>query len=180
MAEKEYAQVDELLATMDDPAPSKTGFDPISIDEIFGAQFDDNFCVNCLRRLNNWERLCFIVEENGIFVRTGDKVNPIVALHYIKERIFYINHHFKPAAHPGGHKLYHGMGSDFYWTTLVFHCYASVRRCVAESIALNLGWTLSFHCTQRLHHWRQCASTSFTHSTRSWKRSRWISSRQRK
>lgn len=51
--------------------------------------------------------LAFVVDKNGILVRTSDKGNQIVAWHSVKERILYINHHSKLAGQPDGRKIYH-------------------------------------------------------------------------
>lgn len=78
---------------MHDSGPPRTGFYPISIEDIIAARRNDRVCTELRRSLNKEERLSFVVDDNGSLVGTRDKGNQIATPHSLKERILYIDHY---------------------------------------------------------------------------------------
>lgn len=125
--EPKYAESDELIVTMDDPASLRNWFEPISIDEILAAQLNNKFCAEIRLSLHNGGRLFFVADDNGILVCRGNKGDEIGTLHPLKERLFYIKHYYKLAGNPGGRRLYHRIRRGFNWSAIVVDHYATVR-----------------------------------------------------
>ena len=127
-SERDYAPIDNILATLDNPSSDVT-FTPITMEELVSAQFHDRFCSDIHRRLNEGEGLSFALDDNGLLVRTVNPDHQIVIPHSLKKRVLMLNHRPKLAAHPGGRKLYYRIKRHFYWPALSVDCYATVRNC---------------------------------------------------
>lgn len=128
-AKPKYAEINELLATMDDPSSPNIMFDPISIDQIITAKRNDYFYAGLRRHFNKGESLSFVVDGNEILVGKGDRGKKIATPYSLRERILLINHYSKLEGHPVGRKIFHRIRRELYWPPLAVDFSATLRRC---------------------------------------------------
>lgn len=66
---------------MGDPKSPCTTFEQICVKVILQAQLQDPFCAEVPRKPNDWEVQGLEIDENGLDIRTADKVIQIFVLH---------------------------------------------------------------------------------------------------
>lgn len=82
--------MEELYASMDDPAPCHTNFESIGYDVLLQAQPPDQFCAEISRKFNEGE-FTFEISDDGVLLWPGDKPVQIVSPRLLKDWIFQIN-----------------------------------------------------------------------------------------
>ena len=116
--EPDPAPIDELFATQHEEPVS-----PVTLEEMVLHQRSDPFCVRMNARLEEGERVPFIVNADGILVRTASEYSQMVLPESLKDRVLHLSHHVKASAHPGGRRLYQTLRRLYYWPSMALDCY---------------------------------------------------------
>ena len=126
--ELDYSYGDDLLA-LEGFEQDASLLVPVKAEELLLSQRDDAFCKAIRERLNAGQHLPFLVNQDGLLVRTVEPHDQIIVPEALRARILYIHHHAKLAGAPGGRRLYTSLRRHYYWPSMALDSYATVRNC---------------------------------------------------
>lgn len=131
MFSEDYDPLTTICAVRGNPttAPEAT---PVTMEELLLEQRDDPLCRDLREGLENGRVSSYFIDENGLLARRAglDNATQTVVPASIRDRILYLSHYPAMAGHPGGRKMYYTLRQSYYWPSMAFDTYATVRACV--------------------------------------------------
>jgi len=131
---EEDSEDDPSTPTKPDRGPRvsipEEGFDPISLDDLFEAQVEDEWC-RALWKTIDQKVNPGLVEEDGLLRKEYNDGFPpkYLAPESLRERILTLGHYPRLAGHPGSRRLAKTVGRTWFWLSMARDCALFVRRC---------------------------------------------------
>lgn len=103
---------------------------PITTEELKREQAADPFCqrhADCLA--GGRPAPGYGISSEGVLFRHKMGCEQIVVPKALQPRVLHLAHHSKLAGHPGGNRLYKYLRRSFFWKSMAFDCYLTVKNC---------------------------------------------------
>lgn len=85
----------------EDPDPSGPSFEPINVEEIIVEHWSEALCNEIKKLLNSGDEVLFVVEDEGLMVRTAEAGAKSFILRKLEKRVLHISHYSHLSSNPG-------------------------------------------------------------------------------